>query len=78
MSEASIRDLRHRGGEIVERAAGGEVVTITRDGAPVAELRALPARPLAAGPLLERWRTLPPVDPQALRDDLDAILDPRL
>lgn len=75
MAEVSIRDLRNHGGEIVERAAGGESVTITRAGTPVAELRALPSRPVRAERLLERWRRLPPVDAEALRAELDATLD---
>ena len=78
MAEASIRDLRNHGGDIVERAARGELVTITRAGTPVAQLSALPARPLPAPLLLERWARLPAVDPAALRADIDATLDPRL
>ena len=78
MAEASIRDLRNHGGEIVERAAGGESITITRAGRPVATLQALPARPLAPEQLLERWRRLPEVDPASLRADLDAVLDARV
>jgi prevent-host-death family protein len=75
MSEVSIRDLRNRGGDIVERAAGGEQITITSSGTPVAQLRPLPPRPLGAERLLERWRRLPPLDADALRADIDATLD---
>ena len=78
MSEVSIRDLRNHGGDIVERAAGGEAITITRAGTPVAQLRALPARPVPAEQLLERWSRLPRVDADALRADIDAALDARL
>ena len=78
MSEVSIRDLRNHGGDIVERAARGEAITITRAGTPVAQLRALPARSLTAEHLLERWSRLPHVDADALRADIDAVLDPRL
>mgnify|MGYP002683701572 CR=1 FL=1 len=63
MAEASIRDLRNHGGDIVERAARGEVVTITRAGTPVAQLSALPERPLPPDVLLERFD-------QAVRDGL--------
>jgi hypothetical protein len=28
--------------------------------------------------LLRRWRRLPPMDPDALRRDLDAVIDPAL
>ena len=74
----SIRDLRNHGGDIVERAAGGEAITITRAGTPVAQLRALPARPIGAERLLERWRRLPRIDADALRADIDTTLDSRL
>lgn len=78
MGEVSIRELRHHGGDVVDRAAGGEPITITRAGKPVAELRpALPAA-LPAETLLARWRRLPSVDADALRADVDAVLDPGL
>ncbi len=75
MTEVSIRDLRNRGGDIVDMAADGDPVTITRAGEPVAELRPLGPRPLTARHLLNRWRTLPPVDEAALQRDVDAALD---
>jgi prevent-host-death family protein len=78
MAEVSIRDLRNHGGEIVDRAARGEAITITRDGKPVAELSSIVAGPLAAEVLLERWRRLPPIDAVALRADIDETLDARL
>jgi prevent-host-death family protein len=78
MAEVSIRDLRNHGGEVVDRAARGEQVTITRAGTPVARLHPVPPPPLTAPLLLERWRRLPPLDPDAMRADVDAALDPRL
>jgi antitoxin (DNA-binding transcriptional repressor) of toxin-antitoxin stability system len=74
MAKVTIRELRHHGGEIVDRAAAGEPITITRSGRPVAELRAL-RPPLSADAVLERARRLPAVDPVALRDDIDELLD---
>lgn len=76
MSEVSIRDLRNHGGEVVDRAAQGEQITITRAGRPVAELRAVSGSPLTAETLLERWRGLPRVDAAALRADIDSVIDP--
>jgi prevent-host-death family protein len=76
VAEISIRELRHHGGAVVGRVAAGERLTVTRDGDPVAELRPLPRRPLKAAELLRRWRKLPAVDPQRLRDDIDTLLDP--
>jgi prevent-host-death family protein len=78
MANVSIRDLRNHGGDVVDRAARGEAVTITRAGKPVAELRAVSREPLAAENLLARWRRLPPIDPAALRADVDEVLDARL
>lgn len=77
MANVSIRELRNEGGEVVDRAAGGEQITITRSGRPVAELRAL-RPPLSAEALLRRWKHLAPVDADALRLDLDSLLDPGL
>ncbi len=74
MANVTIRELRNKGGEVVERASRGEQITITRAGKPVASLRPLDMNALAADVLLARWRRLPPVDPAGLRADLDDIL----
>jgi antitoxin (DNA-binding transcriptional repressor) of toxin-antitoxin stability system len=78
MATVSIRDLRNKGGEVVDRAARGEVITITKSGKPVAELRALPRKGLSREELLARRRRLPSIDPVELRTELDSIIDPRL
>jgi prevent-host-death family protein len=78
MAEVSIRDLRNHGGDVVDRAARGEQITITRSGRAVAELLAVSHPPLSAGVLLSRWRRLPPVDPVSLRADVDRLLDASL
>jgi prevent-host-death family protein len=75
MTDVSIRDLRNHGGEIVDRVANGEQVTITRSGKAVAELSPVGAPPLPASVLLRRWRHLPAVDPDRFRMDIDAALD---
>jgi prevent-host-death family protein len=78
MTDVSIRDLRNKGGDVVERASRGEAITITRAGKPVAELRSLPGPRLSAQSLLARWRALPRVDPAALRDDVAKLIDSTL
>jgi prevent-host-death family protein len=78
VAEVSIRELRNHGGDVVDRAAGGEPITITRAGKAVAQLRPLPPAPLAAAVLVERWRRLPPIDPVRLRADIDEVLDARI
>ena len=77
MADITIRELRNQGGEVVDRAARGERITITRSGRPVAELRPL-RPPLSADALVERWKRLPPVDLAALRADMDELIDPGL
>ena len=78
MSEVSIRDLRNHGGDVVDRAAKGERLTITRSGKPVAELRPLKREPMSLEVVLARRRHLPAVDPDQLRHDLDQIVDQTL
>ncbi|MCW2981067.1 MAG: prevent-host-death family protein [Solirubrobacterales bacterium] len=73
MARVTIRELRNQGGDVVDRAARGEEITIIRSGRPVAVLHPLRA-PLSADSLLERWRRLPPVDPVTLRDDVDELV----
>ncbi len=72
MADVTIRELRNEGGEVVDRAARGERIIITRSGTPVAELQPL-RPPLSADALLERARRLPPVDAVALREDIDEL-----
>lgn len=78
MTEVTIRELRNHGGEVVDRVAAGERVTVTRNGRPVAELRPIRGRGLSAQELVRRRRRLPPLDPERLRSDIDAILDSSL
>jgi prevent-host-death family protein len=76
--EVTIRELRNHGGEVVDRVASGGRVIVTRSGRAVAELRPLAKPSLTAAALIERRRTLPPVDPDQLRRDVDAVLDSSL
>lgn len=74
MTNVSIRDLRNKGGEVVDRAARGEPITITKAGKPVAELRPVSRHGVSAEILLAHWRKLPAVDPVGVRADIDALL----
>ncbi len=78
MADVTIRELRNKGGEVVERVAAGEVLTVTRDGMPMARLVPVPSKPLSTTVLLGRWRKLPPMDPDTLRRDIDEVIDPSL
>ncbi|HWM55748.1 MAG TPA: type II toxin-antitoxin system prevent-host-death family antitoxin [Solirubrobacterales bacterium] len=74
MTNVSIHELRNHSSDVVDRAARGETITITRSGKPVAELRAV-RPPLSAEVLLSRWNRLPRVDSTTLRADIDQLLD---
>jgi antitoxin (DNA-binding transcriptional repressor) of toxin-antitoxin stability system len=63
---------------MVDRVAHGERMTVTRDGRPVALLVPLEREPLSASVLIERWSHLPTMDPDALRRDIDAVIDQSL
>lgn len=78
MTPVTIRELRNNGGRVIDRVLAGEDLLVTRDGRPVAELRAIRTVRYSAEALLERWRRLPAVDPASLRADIDAVIDNRL
>lgn len=78
MTDVTIRELRNKGGQVIERVIAGEVLTVTRDGVAVAQLVPLPRQPLSAEELIARRRNLPPMDLAALRRELDKIIDPSL
>jgi antitoxin (DNA-binding transcriptional repressor) of toxin-antitoxin stability system len=56
----------------------GEKLVVTRSGRPVAELRPLAVARLKASVILEHWSRLPPIDPNRLREQLDAVVSPSL
>lgn len=71
----TVRDLRNHGGRVLDEVVRGEAMLVTRDGTPVAELRPVPRRGPTATELIARRRSLPDLDPIALRVDIDATLD---
>ena len=73
-----MRDLRNYGGQILNRVEGGESMTITRDGSPVALLTPFPQPRLCAAALLESWKNVPRIDAESLRLDIDQALDTTL
>lgn len=78
MGTVNVRELRNHGGEVLDRVAAGEVIIVERSGRPVAQLTRLPQAELSTTELVEQARHLPPMDYEALRRDLDEILDPSL
>jgi prevent-host-death family protein len=78
VESVTVRDLRNRGGEVLRRVERGEHIVVTRDGAPVAELRPLPHPSVGPAELVRRRRHLPRVDLDAMRRDIDDLIDPSL
>jgi prevent-host-death family protein len=78
VESVTVRDLRNRGEEVLDRVERGERVIVTRDGRAIAELRPLPRRSARTLELIERRKGLPRVDPDALRRDIDTVIDPTL
>ncbi len=78
MSTVSVRDLRNHGGDVLDSVLRGESVTVTRQGKPIAELRPISGGGTRAATLVARWRSVPVVDFEELRADLDDVLDARL
>lgn len=73
----SIRDLRNQGGEVLDSVMRGSVVTVTRQGRPIAELRPI-RKGTDARELLEHWEGAPTFSLQGLRSDLASIMDDTL
>ena len=78
MQSVTVRELRNKGGEVLDRVERGERIIVTRDGRAVAEVRPLPRRRVGPAELIARRKRLPRVDPDALRRDIDTVLDPSL
>lgn len=78
VNTVTVRDLRNNGGEVLRRVEHGERIVVTRDGAPVAELRPLPRSSASPTELIRRRKNLPRVNPDALRRDIDSLIDPSL
>lgn len=78
MESVTVRDLRNKGGDVLDRVQRGETVVVTRDGRAIAELRPLPRPSVRSAKLIERRKRLPHVDPDALRRDIDAVINPSL
>jgi prevent-host-death family protein len=78
VESVTIRELRNQGGDVIRRVVAGESLIVTRAGTPVAELRPLRRPTLDRSALLQRWRRLPHLDADDLRQDIDAVIDQSL
>ena len=72
----SQRELRNDSSAILREVQDGHTITVTRNGVPVAELRAVPRRRFVLRAVIAgAARRAPRVDAGRLRADLDAIVD---
>jgi antitoxin (DNA-binding transcriptional repressor) of toxin-antitoxin stability system len=78
MSTVTVEELERAGSEWVDRAARGEIVVVTRDGTPVAELRSVGRQPKPMAEIVREWSQLEPIDPQRFREDIDSLFDTSL
>ena len=76
VTRVTIRDLRNHGGDVIDQVEAGEHIVVTRAGRPVAELRPLRSKGLDAAALLRRWRSVPRIDVDEFRRDIDDAIDP--
>lgn len=71
------RELRNDSAAVLRDVARGQVITVTRNGTPVAELRPIPPRQFVSrAAIADAARRAPRVDLARLRADLDAVTDP--
>ncbi|PZP14118.1 MAG: type II toxin-antitoxin system prevent-host-death family antitoxin [Brachybacterium faecium] len=73
-----MRDLRNRSADVLRRVAHGESLTVTKDGEPVAYVVPLPRKSLSVEEPVSRRRSLPRVDADQLKADIDELIDPAL
>jgi prevent-host-death family protein len=78
MAGVTVRDLRNRGGEVLDRVSRGETLIVTKDGRPIAELRPLRRSSVNTAELIRRRQNLPRVDDRGLRVEIDAVIDQAL
>ena len=69
------RQLRNESGAILREVQAGQHLTVTRNGAPVAELRPVAARRFVPRAVIKvAARTAPRIDAERFRADLDALV----
>ena len=71
MKRVSQIELRRRARQVLHDVERGATFVVTRNGVEVAELRPRARRRPSVEDLIARRRSLPPVDPRALRHDVD-------
>lgn len=72
-SAVTVFELRSDSGQVLDRVLAGELLTITRDGQPVAEMSPI-SIPAGLSTLKTRATKLKAIDPVLLRNDLEEFL----
>lgn len=71
------RELRNDSAAVLREVQAGHTLVVTRNGAPIAELRPLPPRRFVPRVVIvDAAGRAPRVDYDRLRADLDAVVDP--
>ncbi len=71
----TVFELRSDSGQVLDRVLAGELLTITRDGQPVAEMSPI-SIPAGLSALKMRAAKLKAIDPVLLRNDLEELVEP--
>ena len=74
-SAVTVFELRSDSGQVLDRVLAGELLTITRDGQPVAEMSPI-SIPAGLSALKTRATKLKAIDPVLLRNDLEELVEP--
>jgi len=73
------RELRNQSAAVLREVEAGEIIVVTRNGTPVAELRPIRARRFALRAIISKGAACAPrIDAARFRADLDAVIDQRL
>lgn len=71
------RELRNESARVLREVRAGQVITVTRNGEPVAELRPIQPRRFATREVIaEAAKRAGRIDSRRFRKDVDAVVDP--
>ena len=74
-SAVTVFELRSDSGQVLDRVLAGELLTVIRDGQPVAEMSPI-SIPAGLSTLKTRASRLKAIDPISLRNDLEELVEP--
>jgi prevent-host-death family protein len=76
MKSITQRELRNDSAAVLRDVQAGQIITVTRNGVPVAELRPIqPRRFVPRAAISEAAVRAPRIDADRFRADLDAVID---